>query len=490
MRNETENSSEHPFRKLLLPLIISIFLGLVMLFGGNAYQAMGLEALANVVTILGYALGILEFLVLAILLQRIMQHIVLDRLVSVALGAPTPRLLTQLSAVIIYGLAIAAIVGVVFKKDLTVILTAFGGASLVIGLALQGLIHDLFAGLTINLDRSIKMGDFIYLNKSGDYTVEGEVKEVSWRTMRLLDTNNNMIIIPNSQVATSVITNFSTPERFFEIGINITLDVDVPVERALRLLQAAAIEASPNFSPPEAPQPSVSVRAVSLQGVEYSIFVFPTFKTRARSRNLVQQQVLRHLNFAGLAPARLKQENHHAIERHYRGANNEHLANLLGVTEVFQDLIHLDLLLLMDAAIIRRLQPNALLIQGGEIATSMFLVVEGLLIAEEWRKKLGQKGIKNENIVGPGQLISSTAMLAGGSYDATIRAKTMALVCELDYSALEKLFIEKPQAGCLLSGRVAEQLKRLENNQRVSIEDLTAQVFKNLRRSFSHLELK
>ena len=487
--NPENSHSEHPIRKLFIPLLMSIFLGVVILYGGEAYQVMGLEALANVVTILGYALGILEFFILAILLQRIMQHVVLDRIVSAALGAPTPRLLTQLSAVIIYGLAIAAIVGVVFKKDLTVILTAFGGASLVIGLALQGLIHDLFAGLTINLDRSIKMGDFIYLNKSGDYTVEGEVKEVSWRTMRLLDTNNNIIIIPNSQVATSVITNFSAPERYFEIGVIIILEIEVPVDRALRLLQAAAIEASPNFSPPEAPQPSVSVRAISLQGVEYSIFVFPTFRTRARARNLVQQQVLRHLNFAGLNPARLKQENRGTIERNYQRATDEQLASLLGATALFQDLAMPELLLLINTSLVRHIPINGVLVQGGEIATSMFLVIEGLLVAEEWRKQLGRSSTKEENILGPGQLISSSAMLAGGSYDATIRGKTVALVCEIDYQAIEKLFMQKPELGRLLSQRVAEQLSKALGTNQSNVADFTNQVFKNLLRSFSHLKL-
>jgi small-conductance mechanosensitive channel len=489
MNTET-TPNEHPIKKLLLPLIVSIVLGLVIIYGGDAYQVMGLAALENVIAILGYALGILEFFILAVLLQRIMQHIVLDRIVSAALGAPTPRLLTQLSAVIIYGLAIAAIVGVVFKKDLTVILTAFGGASLVIGLALQGLIHDLFAGLTINLDRSIKMGDFIYLNKGGEHTVEGEVKEVSWRTMRLLDNNNNMIIIPNSQVATSVITNFSTPDNFFEVSINITLDVDVPVERAMRLLKSAAMEATPSFSPREAPQPSVSVKGVSLQGVEYSVFIFPTFKTRARSRNLVQQQILRHLNFAGLAPARLKQENYTPVPLNYSRVDNNHLADLLRETELFQDLQKEDLLLLVNCSIIKQLTINEQLIQGGEIATSMFLVIEGLLIAEEWRKKLGHSATnKEENLLGPGQLISSSAMLGGGSYDATIRGKTLALVCEIDYQAIEKLLIEKPKTGRLLSHRVAEQLSRAQGNRRDNVAGLSAQVFKNLRRSFSHLEL-
>jgi small-conductance mechanosensitive channel len=485
--SKSSQAVEPLYKRLLVPFTLSLVLGVIILYGGEAYQATGLAALENSLTILGYVLGIAEFFVLAILVQRVFQHVILDRIVAAALGTPTPRLLTQLSAFIIYALAVGAIVGVVFKKDLTVILTAFGGAGIVIGLALQNVIFDLFAGLIINLDRSIKMGDFIRFTQ--DLNVQGEVEEISWRTMRILDTECNVIIVPNSRVFSSIVTNYSQPKAFIEIDVVITLDAEVPVERALRILLSAAIEAAPHCSIPDSPPPNVKIKAITLQGIEYVVQIYPSFKTRAKGRNFLQQQIMRHLNFAGITPARAKldnyQDNSQAID--YVHFNRNHLATLLGSLNLFQDLAPAELELLASSGLIRQLAENTRLVQGGEIATSMFLVIEGLLVAEEWRKKLGKKATAPvvENILGPGYLMSSDVMLAGGSYEFTVRSKGTVLLYEIDYRVIEKLFIQKPEAAYCLSQRVANNIS---THSEQAIE-MTVIVFRNLQRSFAHLKL-
>ncbi len=496
MNSLLPDTQESVLRKLLVPFILSVVLGSAIFYGGEAYQIMGLAALESTLVIFGYALGIAEFLVLAVLVQRIVQLLVLDRLVAKALGAPTPRLLSQMSSAIIYTLAIAAIVGVDFKKDLTVVLATFGGASIVIGLALQRMIQDLFAGLTINLDRSINIGDFISLSKTDK--VEGEVKEISWRTTQILDSNGNIIIVPNNLLSSNVITNFSAPAPFFELSIIVTLDIEIPVEKAVRILRTAAIQASPQFSPLEAPLPKVVVRAITLQGVEYSITVFPTFKTRTLSRDSVQQQILRHLNFAGLTPAREKQEQCDFQPNTGTHATTAHCAKLLGATKLFQDLAEPELQLLAGEMLVRQLPADTVLVQGGEIAGFMFLVIEGLVVAEEWRKKVGKKSPVVDAVLGPGSLVNSSAMLAGSSCDATIRTKSEVLLCEIDYTAIEKLLQQQPESGRYLSRRVAEQLSRdivsaershYQQETSNDVEELSAMVFKNLRRSYAHLKL-
>lgn len=487
-------NSESLAKKLLVPFFISVLLGGFIFYGGDAYKVIGLEAVESFVTIFGYVLGITEFFILAVLLQRIVQHVILDKLVAAALGAPAPRLLSQLANVIIFALAISAIFGLVFKKDLTVILTAFGGAGLVIGLALQKMISDLFSGLTINLDRSIKLGDYIYLTKLGEHTVEGEVKEISWRTLRLVDTNNNTFLIPNSQVSASPIINFSAPTEFFKLKIPVTLEVSVPVDRAMRILRNAAVEASPQFSPSNAPPPKVVVKAITLQGVEYSVEVFPTFKTRSLSQAVVQQQILRHLNCAGLTPAR----QNFVSEQNLQRPDLTHLVNLLKAETLFQDLAENELQLLIESALMQQVPNNTLIVQGGEIATSFFLVIEGLVVSEEWRKKVGKKLADSALVLGPGSLINATAMIAGVSCETNICSKGDVLLCEINQASLEKLLQQNLTAGRYLSLRVAEQLNREIADGRHShyqqhgiqgVNALKAAVFKSLRRSYAHLNL-
>lgn len=492
-------NSENPLKKLLIPLALSLILGALILYGGEAYQAIGLEALQNTITILGYVLGIAEFLVLAVLVQRIVQHILLEKLVATALGTPVPRLLTQLSAAIIYLSALAVIISVVFKKDLTFVVAASGAVGVVVGFSLRKLIFDLFAGLTMNLDQTIKIGDCIQLHKAGDQIIEGEVQEISWRTTRILS-KGNVIIIPNSQVSSWTITNFSVPQQFIEAAIIVILDTEVPAEQAKRILRSAAMAASPNFSITNAPKPSVSINAITLHGIEYKVVIYPTFKTRSKGCNLVQQQILHHLHYAGLSPAVPKQVTVSAVLCNLVKPNVTHLAMLLGKTELFQDLAEPELQLLAVSATLRQLPTHVQVTQGGEVATSMFLVIEGILSAQNWRKTVGKKlPIKSETLLSPGYLIGSNAMLAGESYDFTIHTESEVLLCEIDQSVIDKLLTQQPASGRWLSQRVAIQLSRQlaigesSHYQQIStdnsVEGLALEVFKNLQRSFAHLKL-
>lgn len=487
----------HKLRNLFVPLLVSIFLGVAIYYGGEAYQGIGLEGLGTIRIILGYLLGIGEFLVLATLLQRLVQYVVLDWLVASTLGSPAPRLLSQLSAFIIYLLAITAIIGIVFKKDLTVVLAASGAAGIVIGMALQGLILDVFSGLAINLDRAIRIGDNIRMHGSGDLVIEGKVEEISWRTTRLLDRFCNVVILPNRAVAAATVTNFSLPQPFLETSVTVTLDVEVPTDRAIRVLQAAAVEASGQFSPVAAPSPSVTVKEITQEGVQYTVFIYPSFETRPRGRNLVQQAILRHLSCAGLRPAWPKNERVKG-ERHPQVSNQPdatQLAKLIGATALFQDLEEADRQLLGTLAPPRYLQAGTFVVHAGEVATSMFLVIEGLLSAETTRRGPGGKPIAAQN-VGPGSLIGGEVMLLGEAYELTVRTRTTVLLCEIDYDLLGKLLAHQPKAAHQLSRRVAAQLtdklaKEDTGNQQwqMSEADLAAEVLSNLKRSFLHLKL-
>ncbi|CAK0760993.1 Transmembrane transporter [Gammaproteobacteria bacterium] len=493
--SEHPSSSWSPLGSIITPLLVSILLGAVIFFGGDAFQIVGLAAVENTLAILGNVLGIVEFMILAVLIQRIVQYVILDRLVASALGTPTPRLLSQISAVLIYALAVAAIAGVIFKKDLTVVMATVGGAGIVIGLSLQRVIQDLFAGLNINLDQTLKKGYYIRLHILGlrvPTPVEGEVREISWRTTELLDTDGNTVLIPNSLVNSSILTNFSIPAPHFKIKVPVVLDESVPVEGALSILKSAALEASPSFSLPDSPSPTVTVNKITPHGIEYSISIYPSFKTRTKGRHLLLQQVLRHLAFSGYSPAREKQEQIEIRKPIEESSKFKHLAKLFGNTDLFQDLAEPELLLLAKSAIPRGIPANTVIVQAGELATFMFFVVEGLLTAK-MRPNSTLPSAREEWILGPGTLANSTPLIAGGSYSATIRTKTKSKIYEMNISILKLLLSQKPECARLFSRRVAEQIQttdvKSQTESENNLEALAEKVFKHMRRSFIDLNL-
>lgn len=480
-------------KKLLVPLLIGAILGFFTYYGGEAYQTIGLEGIGTVRVILGYLIGISGFLVIATLLQRIVQYVILDWLFSSAFGSTAPRLLSQISAFFIYLLAITAIVGVVFKKDLTVILAASGAAGIVIGMALRELILDIFSGLALNLDRTIKIGDSIHL-KLATVTIEGTVKEISWRTTQILTKYYNTVIVPNSKLSSVSVTNYSLPRPFLKTKLIVTLNFAVPSERVIRILQAAAIEVSGQFSAAESPAPSVSIQEITKDGVKYVVAIYPSFENSSKAKNITYQAILRHLDCAGLIQLfYIPEFVHMQTETNQETPNQPHLlqlAKLLGDLALFKDFTEEDKQKLATVAIVRRIKADTFITHAGEVATSMFLLVEGLLSAEAIQRGKGGRIVTTKTI-SPGNLIGGEVMLLGSTYELTVKTQTASLLYEINHQSLESLLTYKAELAHKLSKRVAKILASKtttdasQQQWKITEADLAMEVLRYLQRSFS-----
>jgi small-conductance mechanosensitive channel len=106
--------------------------------------------------------------------------------------------------------------------SITPILTALGVGGLAVALALQDTLSNLFAGIHILLSRKIKPGDYVKL-ESGE---EGYVTDITWRNTTIRALPNNMIILPNSKLASAIVTNFYQPER--EMSVLVQVGVGYP----------------------------------------------------------------------------------------------------------------------------------------------------------------------------------------------------------------------------------------------------------------------
>lgn len=465
------------FRGILLLLLFNALTGAFIYYGGEAYQRIGLAGLGSAQYLLGYILGIIQFLALAVLSQRLVQYVLLDWLLSSTIGTSPPRLLYQLSSFFIYALACAAIAGIIFKQDLTVILAASGALGVVIGLALQSLILDIFAGLAINLDRTIKIGDYIQLHKAGDETIEGKIEEISWRTMTVIDANRNYIILPNWVVSSSTITNFSSPEPCFYTTVSITLDSRIPVERATRILMAAAVDASNIFNRAEqSVAPTITVGEIIHipKSIKYEISIHSTFETNDTVSHLVQKSIIKHLDIAGVRTTRL------------HIPSQKHLIYLLGSTVIFNGLTEAELQALIIQDNIYTVVPEQTIVLGGEVASSMFLVLEGLLCSEV-KQKIGMKPLPAK-ILQPGYLICGKRVLTGDVYETTVMSKTHSLVLEIDYDALKQLFTAYPQAAHKIAHHTAKLLKQDQGDKghwQVQETDLEAEILRYLQNVFA-----
>ncbi len=112
------------------------------------------------------------------------------------------------------------------------LLATLGVGALALALALQPTLGNIFAGIQLVAAAQFKVGDFLRVNDAG---VEGYVTDIGWRTTTLRTLLDNHVIIPNSQLADSVLTNLHTPDPRVRLSIGVGVHYDTDLEEADRI---------------------------------------------------------------------------------------------------------------------------------------------------------------------------------------------------------------------------------------------------------------
>ena len=107
-----------------------------------------------------------------------------------------------------------------FGISISPLLTALGVGGLATALALQDTMANLFSGINILLSKQIKIGDFVKLS-SGE---AGNVIDMNWRHTTIKTATENMIVVPNKQIASSVIVNYAQPFAACSISVPISVE--------------------------------------------------------------------------------------------------------------------------------------------------------------------------------------------------------------------------------------------------------------------------
>ncbi|MBU3925517.1 MAG: mechanosensitive ion channel domain-containing protein [Patescibacteria group bacterium] len=151
-------------------------------------------------------------LIISIMVSRI-ASLLIGRWFKVKNGHENaPRLINKIAAIAIYLIALLMILGY-FEIEITPLIATLGLGGLAVGLALQNTLLNFFSGLHIISDKPFNVGDFVELEGG----VSGFIEDIGWRSTRIKTMANNIVIIPNSKLAESVITNNFLPEK--EMGV-------------------------------------------------------------------------------------------------------------------------------------------------------------------------------------------------------------------------------------------------------------------------------
>lgn len=413
----------------------------------------------------------------AFLLNRLIVILIWDGIIARSTGRKPPRLIVQLSGVVIFFLTLSAIIANVFGQSVTGLWATSGALGLVVGFALRNLILDTFSGLAIHMERPFKVGDFINCHtRFGDYI--GRVEETNWRTTRLWTTSRNMIIIPNSFLTTTIVTNFAMPNDSSRFDLDFTLDYSVPTERALRVLTAALQHSIGDKGPLAEPAPKVRINGVTQYGIEYRLryYLKPSEVSPSKARNTIVQNVTSHLLHAGLSltPPRRDVFLARMPWRQRDWGYEKDQIRQLGRLSLFSVLSEEDLTFIASRMSVMPMQRGSVVVQQGDLGASMFILAEGLL--EVFINQEDGTRIQVADL-GPGTFFGEKSMLTGEVRSATVVCAVDSTVCEITKEHMAELMQMNAEVAPLLSRAIVE--RELQNSAALDHHvnaDLTTQV--------------
>lgn len=154
---------------------------------------------------------------------------------------------------------------------LTSVLAGAGVVGLAVGLALQGTLNNTFSGILLSFLPELQIGDWI---ENNGYA--GKVIEISLRSIKIREADNNIVIIPNSQVIDAPFKNFSRTSRS-----RVMVDCGVGYSSNLEQVKDLTVQTISDLFPPTSNE---EVEFMYKEFGDSSINFVVRFWTNARSK--------------------------------------------------------------------------------------------------------------------------------------------------------------------------------------------------------------
>lgn len=229
--------------QFLLAMIPERTAGFVITPSGETVPGLVESMTHRYVNIARLLVGLLAVLMFSTLL-------VVDFLFVGRLGVEIPAIVRDVAVVGLFFLGALVILSAMTELNLTGVFTYAGLLSIVIGIALQDTLGNVFSGLALQSERSFNVGDWVQF---GDR--EGVVTDINWRATKLRTRANDLVIIPNSVISKDIVVNYSAPSRIHAVLAHIGVHYRHSPAEVIEAIEEASDQTTEIL-----PRPRVDVR--------------------------------------------------------------------------------------------------------------------------------------------------------------------------------------------------------------------------------------
>ncbi len=449
--------------RVWFPLLVSV--GLLGIYFSLHSEPGPLRRLKNYQILIDQDLLFLALIPLIFALVRLIDVLLFDLLMSQRKHVLAPQLLREILAIVLYFVLFGGAISRTFNVDVKSWLLTGGAVALIVGLALQETLGNLFSGIALHLEDSFEIGDVI---RSGDFT--GVVEGTRWRGTRIRTFNNNFVIIPNSVLARERLEVFprSNPNgRVLSVGI----DYHVPPSTAIEVLTHAASHVDgvsremPCFA---------RVAGFADSAVTYEVKYFTRdYALRDRIDAEIRRAIWYAMRRNGITlpfPIRAVQRYTPPAGADHQLSQHDLIARLRNV-DILSPVSDAGLEIIAGAARFHVYSKGESILRRGAAGESLFVMHEGTVsvrVADDTvagRHEVAQ--------LGPGTVFGEMALLTGEARTADVVALSEVIAIEIGKDALDPVLHDHPELAEAMTAKVMahrEMLDAMRDGSREEVE--------------------
>ncbi|WP_448647009.1 mechanosensitive ion channel domain-containing protein [Pseudomonas mohnii] len=381
------------------------------------------------------ALGILWWLYAARVLTEVIGLVLMRRI------GHSGRLLQDVIGALVFLAAIVAAAGYVLELPVKGLLATSGVVAIVVGLALQSTLSDVFSGIVLNTTKPYQVDDWISIDG-----VEGKVLDIDWRATHLLTSAGSTAVVPNSVAAKAKIVNLSRPSNMHGVSISIQVPNHIRPRRVLDALDRT-LQGSSSLLLNPAPKAVLKEAGETLSEYVASGFIAELGK-KSEVRNQLFDLAHRHLEAAGIS-----RQLDGVIEPSTRARA------LLDEVKIFRSLGEDERDQLAQSMTAQQYAAGQVVLGLDEVPDYLYVIATGVVSASV----PDGAGQTEAGRMGPSEVMGEQSILADTPSQATFTTLTSCIIYRLDKSLTRHCMEQRSEVGQALNKlqAVREQNSRL-----------------------------
>lgn len=394
------------------------------------------------------------------------------------------RLIQDLVVGIIYLGAVLSVVANVFSLPVGTLIATSGVLAIILGLALQSTLSDVFSGIALNLGRPYVIGDLIVLSDG----TEGRVVETNWRATHLLNAKNDLVIVPNSDLAKARLINVSNPDRSHGVSLTVRFAATTAPGAVVDIMRAVLLSSTTILNVPE---PSIQIKSLDGSAVELELsFRVADIALAGIAQNEIFDLIYRHSLAAGMPLATPIVQPASGAKTEPATSSRSSQMRLLDALPIFKTLTDDEKEVLAKSMSRRTFRKSDVIAEQGSEMKSLVIVRSGVLAVT---REEGHRQLQLAKLA-PGDYFGEASLLAGAGEPGTVRALASTVVYEIEKSTLAPLLHDRPslvdELSLILCRRAEAEKHLFENSTEIAGIHAMPGLVKKIRHLFeiSHVE--